>query len=50
MLQVTAAEAEQWCSSKDIPYFETSAKNATHVEQAFLRVATDAFKKEDAGM
>ena len=48
--QVSAAEAEQWCSSKDIPYYETSAKHAPHVEQAFLRVARDALIRADAGM
>ena len=48
--QVSAAEAEQWCSSKDIPYYETSAKHALHVEQAFLRVARDALIRADAGM
>lgn len=33
----------QWCQrpgdNNDIPYFETSAKEATHVEQAFKTVA-----------
>ena len=35
-LQVTQKRAMTWCQSKgNIPYFETSAKEAINVEQAF---------------
>jgi Ras-related protein Rab-9A len=34
--KVTSEEVNQWCKDNgDIPYFETSAKQATNVEQAF---------------
>ncbi|KAJ3359467.1 Ras- protein Rab-7A [Kappamyces sp. JEL0680] len=36
-----------WAQQKgNIPYFETSAKDATNVEQAFLTIATNALKQE----
>jgi hypothetical protein len=35
-MQVSTKRAQQWCHTKnDIPYFETSAKEAINVEQAF---------------
>jgi len=35
--------AEQWCQQNgNIPYWETSAKDATHVDQAFLCAAEEA--------
>jgi Ras-related protein Rab-7A len=37
----------QWCQSKgNIPYFETSAKEAINVEQAFQTVAKNALSQE----
>lgn len=34
--QVTNKRAQAWCKNKgDMPYFETSAKEALNVEQAF---------------
>lgn len=46
-LQVTAKRAQGWCQSKgDIPYFETSAKEAINVEQAFQTVAKNALAQE----
>ena len=34
--KVTMKRAKAWCSAKgDVPYFETSAKEAVNVEQAF---------------
>lgn len=39
--------AQNWCESKNnIPYFETSAKEAVNVEQAFQKIARDALAKE----
>jgi len=36
-----------WCQSKgNIPYFETSAKEAVNVEQAFQTVAKNALTQE----
>ena len=47
MLQVPARRAQNWCESKNnIPYFETSAKEAINVEQAFQKIAKDALAKE----
>lgn len=44
---VSAKRAHSWCSSKnDIPYFETSAKEAINVEQAFQTVAKNALMQE----
>lgn len=45
------SRAEGWCQSKSgsggrpIPYFETSAKTATNVQQAFLEAATMALSE-----
>jgi Ras-related protein Rab-7A len=40
---VTAKRAQQWCATKgNLPYFETSAKEAVNVEQAFQSVARQA--------
>ena len=45
--QVSTKRAQQWCQSKgDIPYFETSAKEAINVEQAFQTVAKNALAQE----
>lgn len=39
-----------WCQSKgNIPYFETSAKEAINVEQAFQTVAKNAMQQGDEG-
>ena len=47
VLQVPARRAQNWCESKNnIPYFETSAKEAINVEQAFQKIAKDALAKE----
>uniref|UniRef100_A0A8C2ZRK4 RAB7a, member RAS oncogene family n=1 Tax=Cyclopterus lumpus TaxID=8103 RepID=A0A8C2ZRK4_CYCLU len=38
---------QAWCQSKNnIPYFETSAKEAINVEQAFQTIARNALKQE----
>jgi Ras-related protein Rab-7A len=45
--QVNAARAAQWCQSKtDIPHFETSAKEAVNVDQAFQTIARNALAQE----
>eukprot|EP00118_Oscarella_pearsei_P024599 m.306379 g.306379 ORF g.306379 m.306379 type:complete len:206 (+) comp41200_c0_seq1:127-744(+) len=44
---VSQRRAEQWCKSKnDLPVFETSAKEAINVEQAFQKVAKSALMQE----
>merc|ERR1711915_1163515 len=44
---VSTKRAQQWCMSKnDIPYFETSAKEAINVEQAFQTIARNALAQE----
>lgn len=46
-LQINSKRAQQWCQSKNnIPYFETSAKEATNVEQAFQTIAKNALAQE----
>uniref|UniRef100_A0A4W4F2P8 RAB7a, member RAS oncogene family n=1 Tax=Electrophorus electricus TaxID=8005 RepID=A0A4W4F2P8_ELEEL len=46
-MQVTTKRAQAWCQSKsNMPYFETSAKEAINVEQAFKTIASNALKKE----
>jgi len=45
---VSQKRAMAWCQSKgDIPYFETSAKESTNVEQAFQCVGKTAVKQAD---
>ena len=40
---VSTKRAQQWCHTKnEIPYFETSAKEAINVEQAFQTIAKNA--------
>jgi Ras-related protein Rab-7A len=49
--RVAKSKATQWCKSKTanpIPYFETSAKDATKVEAAFLEAAQAALHQEAA--
>lgn len=43
--QVSEKKAKAWCASKgNIPYFETSAKEGTNVEEAFQCIAKNALK------
>jgi len=45
--QVSTQKAKSWCSGKnDIPYYETSAKEAVNVEQAFATIAKAALARE----
>jgi len=45
--KVSAKKAKAWCASKgNIPYFETSAKAGTNVEEAFQCIAKIAIKNE----
>merc|ERR1712070_519812 len=47
--KVSRPRASTWCKSKNsIPYHETSAKQATNVEQAFEEIARKALKQENA--
>jgi Ras-related protein Rab-7A len=44
---VSQKRAQAWCQVKgNIPYFETSAKEAINVEQAFQTIARNALKQE----
>jgi len=44
---VSTKRLQQWCASKgDIPFFETSAKEAINVEQAFQTIAKNALQQE----
>ncbi len=44
---MSTKRAQQWCHSKnEIPYFETSAKEAINVEQAFQTIAKNALAQE----
>ena len=47
--QVSAQKAQRWCQEKgNFPYFETSAKEATGVDQAFDVTARNALQQDDA--
>jgi Ras-related protein Rab-7A len=45
--KVSKSKATSWCKTKNqIPYFETSAKDAVNVEAAFIEIARNALKQE----
>lgn len=45
---ISSKRAQQWCQSKNgIPYFETSAKEALNVEQAFQSIARNALSQQN---
>lgn len=44
---MSTKRAQQWCQNKNgLPYFETSAKEAINVEQAFKTIARNALAQE----
>lgn len=45
---VSTKRAQNWCTNggRNIPYFETSAKDAINVEQAFMTIAKNALKQD----
>lgn len=44
---MSSKRAQQWCQNKNgLPYFETSAKDATNVEQAFKTIARNALAQD----
>ncbi|XP_044764120.1 ras-related protein rab7 [Coccinella septempunctata] len=46
---ISSKRAQQWCQAKNnIPYFETSAKEALNVEQAFLAIAKNALAQQNS--
>jgi len=46
-MQVSNKRAIEWCGSKgNIPYHETSAKEDTNIDEAFLSVAHIALSNE----
>lgn len=46
---VSTQKAQRWCQEKgNLPYFETSAKEATGVEQAFEVIGRNALQQDDA--
>lgn len=49
MRQVAAAEAESFAEANGLTYFETSAKTASNVEEAFVAMAQEIQKRLDDG-
>jgi len=46
---VTQKRAQAWCQANgSIPYFETSAKEAINVDQAFQMIARNALQQEQS--
>ena len=45
--QVSTSKAQNWCELKNFPYFETSAKETTNMEQAFNKIAKDALAMQN---
>ena len=45
---ITQKRAQGYCSSRNMPYFETSAKESVNVEQAFETIARNALAQEES--
>eukprot|EP00486_Rosalina_sp_Unknown_P007392 CAMPEP_0201574794 /NCGR_PEP_ID=MMETSP0190_2-20130828/19522_1 /ASSEMBLY_ACC=CAM_ASM_000263 /TAXON_ID=37353 /ORGANISM="Rosalina sp." /LENGTH=151 /DNA_ID=CAMNT_0048003543 /DNA_START=209 /DNA_END=664 /DNA_ORIENTATION=+ len=45
--EVTVQQAESYANELQIPYIETSAKTANHVETAFTQVVQELIKRKD---
>ncbi|ETO10497.1 hypothetical protein RFI_26880 [Reticulomyxa filosa] len=47
--KVPDAKVRQWCKDKyDVTYYETSAKDNTNVDEAFMAIAKSALKRAEA--
>ncbi|XP_067913456.1 ras-related protein Rab-7b-like isoform X2 [Heterodontus francisci] len=44
--QVTSDEAEAWCTARNIPYFEVSAKQGINVDHAFENITRNALSQD----
>ena len=47
MRKVTTDEASRYCKQNNLIYFETSAKNNTNIESAFLELVKKIVKRQD---
>jgi small GTP-binding protein len=45
--EVTTEEATEFAQKKNIPYFETSAKNNINIEEGFSKIANEVFKRHN---
>ena len=45
--KVTTEEAIEFAQKKNIPYFETSAKNNINIEEGFSKIANEVFKRHN---
>uniref|UniRef100_UPI00398F55FC ras-related protein Rab-7b-like isoform X2 n=1 Tax=Pristiophorus japonicus TaxID=55135 RepID=UPI00398F55FC len=47
--EVTSDEAEAWCTARNIPYFEVSAKQDINVDHAFENITRNALSQDSEG-
>ena len=45
---ITQKRAHEYCQSRQMPYFECSAKESINVEQAFEVIARNALQQEES--